>query len=205
MRRVAAVFCITAVAVVAATTAGTAKAGGGLLGGLTGLLNGNCPPAVPVFVLWGDTSSYYFAPNGGFESGSTGWSLTGGAAVVSGNESYDLHSASDSHSLYMPSGSSASYNACYGFLFFPGFRFMAEGNATIHVSITTKNLLGLLSTFDGGTFTVNGSWDASPKISSLVSSLIAVTGAKSMQIHISVSGGSARIDDLYIDPYLTKC
>jgi hypothetical protein len=198
MRHVLKLFVAAAVASLALFVgAGTATAGS--------LLGGGCGEAGPVFSQWNDNTDYYFPTNGGFESGSTGWSLAGGAAVVSGNESYDLHSASDSHSLYMPSGSSASYNACYGFLFFPGFRFMAEGNATIHVSITTKNLLGLLSTFDGGTFTVNGSWDASPKISSLVSSLIAVTGAKSMQIHISVSGGSARIDDLYIDPFLTKC
>lgn len=143
--------------------------------------------------------------NGGFENGSTGWTLTGGAAVVSGNESSYLNAASDSHALNMPSGSSAAYNACYGFLSYPAFRFMVQGNAKIHVWVTTKNLLGLLSILDGGTFTVNGSWDASPRLSSFVSSLIAITGVKSMQIHIGVSSGSAQIDDLYVDPLLTKC
>lgn len=205
MRRVAAVFCITAVAVVAATTAGTAKAGGGLLGGLTGLLNGNCPPAVPVFVLWGDTSSYYFAPNGGFESGSTGWSLRGGAQVTQANEPWYL-AGFGSHAAQIPAGGSASINVCYG-VSYPGARFFVSGvngNARVHVRVVAHSLLGLLSIFDGGTFTASEGWAPSPKESALLSSVASLAGTKSMEIQISVESGTAQIDDLFVDPFLAK-
>lgn len=193
--RLLVVSMLTSLAFFAAS--GTASAGS--------LLGGGCGEAGAAFSEWGDGTDYYFPTNGGFEGGSTGWSLAGGAAVVQGNESYYLHSAGDSHALYMPSGSSAAYNVCYGTLY-PSIRFMVAGSAKVHVWITTKNLLGLVSTLDGGSFYVSGgSWNPSPRLSSLLSALIAPLGTKQMQVHIGVSGGSAQIDDLYVDPLLTKC
>ena len=116
-----------------------------------GLLGGNCGSTAPVFSPWGDPASYYFAPNGGFENGASGWTLSGGAAVVSGNESFNLNSASDSHSLAIPAGGSASTNLCFGLLY-PALRFMVAGpGATVHVTVSTENLLGIVSTLDGGT------------------------------------------------------
>src|SRR6478672_4616522 len=76
MRRLVALLTIV---VGLAVTSGTASAGGGLL---SGLLGGGCGVTAPVFLPWGDYSGYYFAPNGGFESGSSNWTLSGGAAVV---------------------------------------------------------------------------------------------------------------------------
>ena len=97
-----------------AATAGSAKAG--LIQSLTG---GNCGTNLPVFAPWGDYSLYYFAPNGGFESGSDGWTLGGGAAVVSqGNEPWYLGGAG-SHALQIPAGGTASISVCYG-LAYPG-------------------------------------------------------------------------------------
>src|SRR4051794_5101916 len=88
-----------------AATGGTANAGGGLL---TGLLGGGCGATAPVFLPWGDFAGYYFAPNGGFESGSTGWTLSGGAAVVQqANEPWYL-AGFGSRALQIPSGGSAS-------------------------------------------------------------------------------------------------
>ena len=40
---------------------------------------------------WGDGGRYFLLDNGGFKSGSTGWTLAGGAKVVSGNESYAVN------------------------------------------------------------------------------------------------------------------
>ena len=60
----------------------------------------------------GDTKSYYLAQNGGLESGATGWSLSGGASVVNGNQTL---LPSGTHSLALPSGSSAlSPQICLG-------------------------------------------------------------------------------------------
>ena len=197
-------FCVLLVVVVAtafASTAGTAKAGL-----IQGLIGGGCGFNAPVFAAWGDWSNYYFAPNGGFERGSTGWFLDGGATVVAvDNEPWYL-AGFGSHTLEIPQGGSASISVCFG-VAYPGFRFFAAGQngpATIHARVVTRNLLGIVSVLDGGTFTANEGWTASPKVSTLLSALTSPVGAKTMQLQFTVESGTAQIDDLFIDPFLTR-
>jgi hypothetical protein len=57
---------------------------------------------------WLDPLPYFPATNGGFESGATGWTLTGGAKVVSGNEPFFLSSKADKYSLSLPAGATAT-------------------------------------------------------------------------------------------------
>ena len=49
-----------------------------------------------VFSTWGDTYSYFKMANGGLESGATDWTLSGGAAVASGNEPWKVAGSADS-------------------------------------------------------------------------------------------------------------
>jgi hypothetical protein len=205
MRRTAAIL-IGALAISLAATAGTARAGGGLLGGLVGgLLGGNCGASAPVFAPWGDWSSYYFAPNGGFESGSKGWTLRGGANVVSGGEPWFL-SGFGSHSLQIPEGGSATMSVCYG-VTTPSLRFLDDGvggPATVRVTVIPHSLLGILSIIDGGTFQTGSNWAPSPKISALGSALAAPLGTKSLELRFTVESGTANIDDLFVDPFAMK-
>jgi hypothetical protein len=200
MRKFVGLILVTATAALA-STAGAAKAD--LIGGLIG---GGCGVTAPVFSPWGDPELYYFAPNGGFESGSTNWSLSGGAAVAKQqNEPWYL-SGFGSKALQMPAGSSASIDVCYGTTY-PGLRFFAAGvggNAKIHVRVVAHSLLGILSILDGGTFTAGQGWAPSPKISTLFSALAAPLGAKSMEVSLTVESGTAQVDDLFIDPFLVK-
>jgi hypothetical protein len=200
MRRTAVLLLVIATAALA-STAGSAKAGL-----VTGLLGGGCGATAPVFAPWGDLSGYYFAPNGGFESGSSGWSLAGGAAVVTqSNEPWYL-AGFGSHALSIPAGGRASISVCYG-LTYPGARFFAAGvggSATIHVRVISHSLLGVLSILDGGTFTAGSRWSPSPKISTLFSALAAPLGTKSMELQFTVESGTAQIDDLFVDPLLLK-
>jgi hypothetical protein len=195
--RLALVAALAALAIPAAA----ARADGGLL---TGLLGGGCGTDAPVFAPWGDYASYYFAPNGGFESGATGWSFARGAGVVGGSESYSV-SGAGAYSGYIPTGGSASTTVCYGVLY-PDVRFFVKdasaAPATVHVRIVTRSLLGVLSVLDGGTFEVTGDWQPSPKLSTLLSALAAPLGTKSMTLQISVDSGAAQIDDLYVDPFV---
>jgi hypothetical protein len=202
--RLAVLAAIAALAIPAAA----ANAGGGLLGGLLPtLIGGNCGSDAPVFAPWADGSNYYFAGNGGFELGTSGWSFAGGAAVVPGNESYDIHSSSDSSSALIPAGGSISTSACYGLLY-PSVRFFAQSvgdqPATIDVKVQAKSLLGVVSILDGGTFQVSGGWQPSPKLSTLLSALAAPLGTKSMILTVTVVSGTAQVDDLYIDPFLQQ-
>jgi hypothetical protein len=196
MRRLV-VLSVLVVATALASTAGTAKAG---------LIGGNCGAMAPVFAPWGDWSSYYFAPNGGFENGSTGWTLGGGAAVVAADNEPWYLAGFGSHALEISKGGSASINVCYG-LTYPAVRFFVAGQggpARVHVRVVTRSLLGLLSVLDGGTFTANEGWNPSPKTSTLLSSLASLVGTKTMQLQFTVESGTAQIDDLFVDPFLTR-
>ena len=62
------------------------------------------PDAEQVFSQWGDSSYYELAPDGGFEEGGTGWTFTGGAALVAGNETEYLNGDADETSLSLPYG-----------------------------------------------------------------------------------------------------
>jgi hypothetical protein len=199
MRRALPVFL--AVATIAlASTAASARADL-----FQGLLGGGCGSTSPVFAPWGDASDYYFAHNGGFESGAYGWSLSGGASVVGGNDPFAL-SGPGSASLRLPKGASATINVCYG-LTYPAVRFVGggvDGTATIHVRVVSHSLLGIVSILDGGTFQVADGWDAAPKLSTLFSAVAALVGTKSMSLVISSDSGTAQIDDVYVDPFLSK-
>lgn len=200
MRRLAVLLVVLA-ATALASTAGTAKAGL-----ITGLLGGGCGVTTPVFAPWGDFATYYFAPNGGFENGSTGWTLSGGASVVAQqNEPWYL-AGFGSHALQLPTGGSASINVCYG-VTYPAVRFFTagmNGDATVHVRVVSRSLLGVLSVLDGGTFRADAGWDPSPKISTLFSALAAPLGTKTMQLQFTVESGTAQIDDVFVDPLLVR-
>jgi hypothetical protein len=200
MRRLTSLLIVLGVLTLASTSA-TATAGI-----LDPLLGGGCGSTSPVFSPWSDYAGYYFASNGGFEGGSKGWSLSGPASVVSGNDPWRL-SGSGSHALQLGNGATAAITVCYG-LTYPAVRFVAAGanggSATIHVRVVARSLLGVLSVLDGGRFTVPAGWDAAPKLSTLFSALAAPVGTKSMELQITVESGTALVDDLYVDPFLTR-
>jgi hypothetical protein len=196
MRRLV-VLLVVVVATALASTAGTAKAG---------LFGGSCGVTAPVFAPWGDWSGYYFAPNGGLENGSSGWSLSGGATVVTQDNEPWFLAGFGSHALQIPTGGKATINVCYG-LTYPAVRFFAAGqggDATIHVRVVSRSLLGIVSILDGGTFTATEGWDPSPKVSTLLSAVASLVGTNSLQLQFTVESGTAQIDDLFVDPFLTK-
>jgi hypothetical protein len=165
-------------------------------------LGTTCGATQAVFAPWGDTHQYYFTQSGGFESGAPGWTLSGGARVVAGNEPFYIHSKTDDSSLLIPSGGVAiSPPLCFG-LNTPGIRFFATSNSgpsTIHVQVIANGPLGLLSILDGGPATVGTSWAPTPVFSTTLSQL---SGATSIQLKIT-STGNVQIDDIYIDPFVS--
>jgi hypothetical protein len=78
------------------------------------------------------------------------------------------------------------------------------GDATIHVRVVSRSLLGILSVLDGGTFTAGSTWRPSPKLSTLFSALGSPLGSKTMTLQFTVERGTAQIDDLFVDPFLMK-
>jgi hypothetical protein len=176
-----------------------------------------CPdPATQTFAAWNDPAAYAFLPNGGFEQGTTGWTVSGGARVVAGNESFFVHSANDDYSLSLPAGSSAtSPKMCISLLnskmrFFnvntgnPGSRLKVQvlynGGVGSLLSIVTK----LLGISDVGYVTADGAWQPSEPVGMLSGALPLLTNSVQFRFTPVDSTGNWQIDDVYLDPVLHR-
>jgi hypothetical protein len=160
-----------------------------------------CPdPTAKPFSPWSDYANYAFVPNGGFESGASGWTLSGGR-VAAGNESFYVHSNADRYSLTLPSGSSATSPAMCISLLSGKMRFVARGDtgAKVKVQIIYRGLLSsVLGILDGGTYTVGGGWKPSPEIGMLGGVLPLLTA--NVSFRFTAVGGAVSLDDTYLDP-----
>lgn len=184
-------------------------ASAGLIGNLLG---GSCPTGgSQVFAPWQDYASYLLAPNGGLELGTTGWSSSGGAAVVSGNEPF---LATGTHSLALPSGSSAlGPVVCLGQdqLFIRMFAKDAGGtDGGLRVRVIWYGLLNqVLGISDFATFGPGSQWSPTSKLNSsggLAVPLLPIVGSTSARVQLTPIGSGSRwqIDDLYIDPCIGR-
>jgi hypothetical protein len=194
VRRVRAVIVLGVVggAIAMAVGAGPASAGLGLA----------CPsPTSTPFVGWKDYANYAFSPDGGFEGGGSGWTFSGGAKVVFGNESFFVHSAADRVSLSLPAGASATSPPMCISLLSSKMRFLSRGNyvSRVKVQIIYRGLLSeVLGVFDGGTISPSGTWNASPEMSMLGGALPLLTA--SVSFRFTAVGAATSVDDVYLDP-----
>jgi hypothetical protein len=172
-----------------------------------------CPvPYFQTFNPWGDDAFYAYAPNGGLESGSAGWTLSGGAAVVPGSESFSVHGTDDGYSLSLPAGSSATTPPmCIGL--FSGKMRLFTSNAgasssRLRVQVIygggTGSLLGLVSKTlglaDVATLTSGSDWQPSAGVPMLGGQLPLLTQYVQFRFTPADASGSWRIDDVYLDP-----
>jgi len=197
------------VAIIAALIlSSTAKAG--LIG--TGSAAYCDPTSAQPFAAWGDSASYARLLNGGFEAGTTGWTLSGGARVVSGNEPFFVDgNKKDSHSLLLPAGSSAySSTVCFAlgdwhlrFL----MRNVGSSSGQLHIQVVVPSLLGgVLAILDGGTVSSGGAWTPSPRLELLLCNVTSLLGTKAVAFRFTPVGYGAgyQIDDTYLDPWVDR-
>jgi hypothetical protein len=200
----ATVVFTVAVAIAASVGVGRADA---LLG-----LGGTCSGTTyQPFTPWGDYAWYYPAPNGGVEGGTTGWSLSGGASIVSGNEPF---LSTGSHSLTLPSGSQAvSPVTCIG-TNDPNLRMFVEDkggtDSGLRVRVYWYGLLNtLLGISDYATFKAGTAWAPSNKVPSVggINVLVPLLGSTSARVVLTPlgSGSAWNVDDLYVDPLASRC
>ena len=188
------------VLVAAAFSISTASASGSLLG-----LNNDCGSTSQPFAQFGDYRYYTFGTNGGLENGATGWSLSG-ARVVSGNESFYVHSHGDAHSLSLPAGSTAyTPKLCMGTTS-TVMRYFLKGSSdgSVRVDVVLRGLLGqVLGVFQVSTVSTDSSWQAGPPVLNL-DSLLGLLGVSSVQLKFTTLSGTAQIDDVYVDPWASR-
>lgn len=191
-------------AVIAAAGLSASVASAGLLGGLL-------PPCGKVsqpFTPWGDTDSYCAFPNLGFESGSTGWKLSGNVSVVSANEPWHV-SGAGTHALRLGPGATATSASLPVSLIDPWIRFFARStgaNGALHVQVIfhglTGNLTGLLNVgnLSPGSYT---NWQPTQRVSSALALPLFTTSAQ-VVLTSQATSGSWQIDDVYLDPCVAK-
>jgi hypothetical protein len=198
-----------AVVVLAAIGAGTASAHGSAGGPGIGKYTQGCPTysTVEPFVPWGDSGDYFLGPAADFEGSLTGWTAKGGAKIVSGNESYYVNSASDSHSLSMPKGSSVTSPSICVTLSTPDLRLFVKnsgsGSATLQINMTYTSNQGKASTVTVAQIAMakNSSWTLSAPVLFLanIQSILSSNNQTWVTFQF-VSNGSLQIDDFYVDP-----
>jgi hypothetical protein len=197
---------VGALAILAATSASQARAGNG------SLLGCGYEPEHP-FLPWLDPLPYTLLPGGDFESGAAGWKLTGGARVADGNEPFAVTSRSDSHSLLLPPGSSAtSPTMCMG-LVLPVVRFFSSGGnalSVLRVEAVYTDASGRQRSLDllPGALPTR-SWAPTLPSLQLLGAVNALTlnGLTSeLALRFTPRGllfgsGTWRVDDVYVDPW----
>ena len=176
-----------------------------------------CPnPTSTPFKAEGDFASYALAPDGGFEAGAPGWTLTGGAKVVAGNESFAA-GGPGSHSLSLPAGSTAtSPPMCIGLVSTSMRAFVSNSGSAasrLHVQVIYNGGAGALvgglgaglGISDEGTFSSGAAWaPMSEPVSMLGGALPLFTPSVQFRFTPLGSGGGWRIDDVYLDPLMHR-
>jgi hypothetical protein len=162
------------------------------------------------FLPWLDPASYAFAPNGGLESGLGGWSSSGVARAVSGNESYAVHSRSDGYSLSLSPGASATTpSICIGTLS-PAARLFVRNPgsplSTLRVEVLYTTVLGIRASAPVAAIGASASWQPTLPLPVLANALgLPLLTGGSTQIALRFTsqglGGSWQLDDVYVDPY----
>jgi hypothetical protein len=188
------------------TTAGTASAG------VLVKTTTDCPsqPLSKPFAPWGDQASYTPLPGGSLEGGAAGWTLSGGAKVVAGNETFKVRSAGDGSSLRLPAGSSAvSAPICVG-LEHPTVRFFAKKNSgllsTLVVTAIVHLQLGGTLEVPFGVVVAGNRW--TPTLPFLfLGNLLPLLPGQYTPVSFRftpILGGDWQIDDVYVDPFRSR-
>jgi hypothetical protein len=166
-------------------------------------------PTTKAFQAFGDTNNYSLVPNGGFEAGTGGWSLSR-SVVTAGNEPWSVRGAGDSKSLAIDAGGVAvSPTVCID-INRPTYRFFAKRTSgswgVLNLRVRWQDASGrtnetTIAALDSSSGTA---WRVSPALN--IASLLGLWNADqdaSVQLVFDPenSGGSWAIDDIYVDPY----
>ena len=164
-------------------------------------------PTTKAFQAFGDSNDYSLVPNGGFELGAGGWSLSG-ARVAAGNESWSVRGAGDSKSLAIDAGGTAvSPTVCVD-LSRPTMRFFARRTSgswgVLNVRVRWQDQSGRTNETTVSSLDLGTGWNAAPALN--IARLLPLWNDDqdySVQFVFDPEnyGGSWAIDDVYVDPY----
>ena len=189
-----------------AVTAGIALAGLPATSSAALITTGACDNSTlsQPFAKYGDSNQYKLVSGGDFEGSLSGWTLSGGARVVSGGNP----NGSSGHSLYLPAGASVTtpftcVNAAY-----PSFRLFAKNDtllsAIVPQIVYKLPLLGDLA-LPIGAGALSPNW--SPTLPLLTASVVTgVLNGGTAQVALKFTAllGPSHVDDIYVDPLMRR-
>jgi hypothetical protein len=195
---VGAALALTATPAVAATTATTTSAAPGCTS-----------PTLQAFLFARDSKDYVLAPGGNVEGSLTGWSLTGGAAAVSGSAPAVTGAKLGAKSLLIPSGGSVTSAPMCVAAHSPFFRFNVRNTGTagsLKVEVLYLDGPKFTGEREAGTITAGSTWAPTNRLS-LSQGIMGVNGSSTSQATVAFrftpvgAGAKWQVDDLYVDPY----
>jgi hypothetical protein len=156
------------------------------------------------FAPWGDSAQYKLLPGGDFEGALDGYTLRGGAKVVSGNESF----GPGAKSLSIPAGGSVLTAATCVNSANPTYRFFYKSSGgllglvpAMTVSLVYQDgLLGIVE-LPLGVILPSGKWTPSGKELTLATLGSAIAdGSVPLALRFTSVAGTWSVDDVYVDP-----
>jgi hypothetical protein len=155
------------------------------------------------FAAFGDTALYTPVANAGVEKGAANWTLSGGAAVVGGNEPWFIGGAADRFSLRLPAGSQAVTAPICIDPTYPYFRLFARGAGSLKIEVLAYDTKGKLLKIAPYTHTAaTAAWRVTPSIPITVFDYKkASVAAAPVAFRFTPQGAELAIDDVYVDPW----
>jgi hypothetical protein len=159
------------------------------------------------FLSWGDGATYVPVPGGDFEGSLTGWTLTGGATVVSDSEPFGVAGSVGSYSLLLPPGAVAVAPPTCVNIPHPTARMFVRTDAPgarLKVQTLyddgTDNTIAIRAT---GPRHASADWQPTSalKIHPVVAPALNDQGTAYLTLQFSAKYGAMQIDDVYIDPW----
>jgi hypothetical protein len=175
---------------------------------VTNLVLPSCGAQSYPFKPWSDPDAYCKFPNLGFESGTTGWTLTGKASIASANEPWHV-SGAGTHALQLGPGATALSSRLPVSLIDPWIRAFTRSvgaNGSLRVQVLfhglTGNLTGVLNvgSLSPGSYS---SWQPTQRVLSTLALPLLTTSAQ-VQFTSTATSGSWQVDDVYLDPCASK-
>jgi len=174
----------------------------------TNVLLPSCGATSHPFKPWSDPAAYCAFPNLGFESGATGWTLTGKASIASANEPWHV-SGAGTHALQLGPGATALSSRLPVSLLDPWVRTFAHSvsaNGSLRVQVVFRGLLGNVTgllnvgSLSPGSYS---SWQPTQRVLSTLALPVLTTSAQ-VRLTSTATSGRWQVDDVYLDPCASK-
>lgn len=169
------------------------------------------PTLAQSFAPWGDLGLYTPVPNAGVEQGAAGWTLTGDATVVAGNEPWKIGGASDRSSLELAEGASATTAPICIDETYPHFRLFARnaGSAkgSLRIEVIYLDTKGKVVNTKASDYKSTASaWQPTGAVGIDLFTARTTVAAAPVAFRFTANGKDARfqLDDVYVDPRMAR-